>query len=86
MEWYHAESMVIPPDEDLTSSKCYNYVRKNIKKITEETDGELREKYVWDECRIPKEAWGLYLAQKQQNEDIDSCMVALTELYEMMEV
>lgn len=86
MEWYKAESMVMPQDEDLTSSKYYNYVRKNIEAVTEVIDGETITKYVWDERKIPKEAWGLYLTQQQQNEDIDSCMVALTEIYEMMEV
>ena len=85
MEWYKSESMDRPLEVDTTTSKFYNYVRKNIEEITEVVDGETVTKYVWDECKIPKEAWGLYLTQQQQNEDIDSCMVALTEIYEMME-
>ena len=81
MEWYNAESTVMPLEEDTTSSKFYNYVRRNI--ASEVIDDVTW--YHYEEAKIPKEAWGLYLTQQQQNEDIDSCMVALTEIYEMME-
>lgn len=86
MEWRTVESAVMPLEEDTTSSKVYNYITRNVR-TEERTDeeGNLTTWYVYEEAKIPKEAWGLYETQQQQNEDIDSCMVALTEIYEMME-
>ena len=49
MNWYYSESMNRPSETDTTSSKVYNYVRRNIEEVT--VDGET--KYTWEEC-IPK--------------------------------
>ena len=81
MIWYRTESTVMPLKEDTTSSKIYNYVRRNI--TEENVDGVTW--YTYEECKIPKSQWELYKESEQQSSDIDDCMVALTELYEMME-
>ena len=81
MDWYNSESTVQPLDVDTMSSKVYNYVRRNI--TSEEIDGVTWYKY--EECKVPKSAWNMYLELKQQQSDVDDCMIALTEIYEMME-
>ena len=72
MEWYKSESATRPEEIDTTSSRKYNYVRKNI---TEEQrpseDGETITVFVYDECKIPKEAWGLYLELAATQEAVD---------------
>ena len=68
MQWYNSESMTRPEEVDTTSSNIYNYVRRNIREVTEEQDGEQVTKYAYEECRIPKEAWGLYEELVSQGE------------------
>lgn len=71
MNWYNAESLIRPEEEDLTSSDVYNYIRRNIREVTEEDEGTTVIKYVYEECRIPKESWGMYEQILQQQADID---------------
>lgn len=72
MDWYKAESATMPVEIDTESSKVYNYVRQNIEEEERENpDGETVTMYVYDECRIPKEAWGLYLETEQNTANID---------------
>ena len=70
MEWYKSESMTEPLEIDTESSGIYNYVRKNIEEIPETIEGETVTKYVYDECRIPKESWGIYQELIQAQADI----------------
>lgn len=76
MNWYYSESMNRPNETDTTSSKVYNYVRRNIEEVT--VDGET--KYTWEECKIPKENWELYLQNEQQAADIDYLMMLTEDL------
>ena len=72
MNWYKAESATMPVEIDTESSKVYNYVRQNIEEEERENpDGETVTMYVYDECKIPKEAWGLYFETEQNTANID---------------
>ena len=71
MEWYYAESGVEPAEVDMESSKVYNYVRRNIHKESETVDGELLTKWVYEECKVLKESWGMYEQLVQAQADID---------------
>ena len=71
MEWYDVKSTVRPEDEDTTSSKKYNFVRQNIIETTEEREGETITVYLYQECKIPKESYGIYEALTQAQADID---------------
>lgn len=71
MNWYHSESATRPLETDTTSSKKYNYRRRNITEVQREQDGESITMYEYEECKIPKESWGLYLDTVQQRADID---------------
>ena len=66
-EWYRSESTVMPEETDLTSSKVYNYVRRNI----EEEEGNTITMYVFEEMKVPKESWGMYLETIQNTANID---------------
>ena len=71
MEWYDVKSTVRPEDEDTTSSKKYNFVRRNIIETTEETEGETIMVYLYQECKVPKESYGMYEELIQAQADID---------------
>ena len=71
MNWYKSESAIMPLETDTESSKEYNYVRRNITEVQREQDGESITMYEYEECKIPKESWGLYLDTVQQRADID---------------
>lgn len=70
MEWYNVQSLELPEETDTTSSKVYNYVRRNITTHEEEQDGNTIIVYEYEESRIPKESWGLYLEMIQSKADI----------------
>ena len=71
MEWYNAESTIYPEEYDLESSAIYNYVRRNVQEVSEEIDGETVTKYVYEECKVPKESWGMYEELMQTKADVD---------------
>ena len=71
MEWYKVESSNKPLEVDTESSKRYNYIRKNIEVTQRENDGEANTVFIYDECKVLKEDWGLYLELAQAQADID---------------
>lgn len=72
MEWYSVQSCVRPEETDLTSSKVYNFIRRNIVETeVEQEDGSILTVYDYEESKIPKESWGLYLESIQARADID---------------
>ena len=71
MNWYKSESAIMPLETDTESSKEYNYVRRDITEVQREQEGENITMYEYEECKIPKESWGLYLDTVQQRADID---------------
>ena len=76
MEWYTTESSVRPETVDVTSSKIYNYVRRNI----EEYDIEGVTFYTYDETKVKKDDWPMYLKQEQMTADIDYLMMLTEDL------
>lgn len=71
-EWYRSESTVMPEETDLTSSKVYNYVRRNIEEEErEDEEGNTIIMYVFEEMKVPKESWGMYLETIQNTANID---------------
>lgn len=72
MIWTRVESTVRPEDQDLDSSKKYNFVRRNIEEeVREQEDGENLTIFTFEEARILKEDWGVYLDLVQAQADID---------------
>lgn len=55
--WYKATSTAVPELLDITSSKKYVYVRKNV---TERTTEDEMTVYEYDEMKIPKEVYGIF--------------------------
>lgn len=78
MDWYNVKGMVRPEETDTTSSKKYNYIRKDIQETTEEIEGETMTVYTWLECKILKEDWVLFEWRQQDRADIDY-MLMITE-------
>lgn len=76
MEWYQTESTVRPKTIDITSSRVYNYVRRNI----EETEVEGVVFYTYEEMKVKKENWPMYLKQEQNTADIDYLMMITEDL------
>ena len=68
MNWYHSESATRPLETDTTSSKKYNYVRRNITEVQRTENEEIITMYEYDECKILKEDWGLY--EERSDSDI----------------
>ena len=71
MEWYEVESAIRPEEYDMESSSIYNYVRQNIREVREEIEGEIVTKYDYEECKVPKESWGMYEELMQTKADVD---------------
>ena len=71
MVFVKAISTVRPADKDTTSSKKYNYIRRNIVEQTIEEEGEQRTIFSYEEARIRKEDWGTFQELTQQRADID---------------
>ena len=63
MNFYYAESGIRPSEVDTTSSKTYNYIRRNIREVerTDPDTGETITMYEYEECKILKDDWELYL-------------------------
>ena len=72
MEWKTAQSAERPEELDTTSSKVYNYARRNITEGTSEgSDGELIRVFNYEELKVEKANWPLYLELEQAKADID---------------
>ena len=86
--WHRNETggLVAPSEVDLTSSKLYVYVRKNITFYPETGEGaETREAHFeWDEMKIPREMWAVCESVFGHDTALDDIYDALTELAEMI--
>ena len=67
MDWYKSESATYPLEVDTTSSKKYNYIRRNITEVVKEDVTY----YQFEELKIAKEDWSLYLVNEQLRADLD---------------
>ena len=84
MNWKKAESANRPAELDTTSSKKYNYVRKNITEEQRETEEGTMTFYVYDELKVLKSDWTLFLAVADSESRIADCEDALVELAEII--
>lgn len=73
MNWYKSESATYPLDVDTTSSKKYNYIRKNITEVVKE---EITY-YEFEECKILKEDWFLYESIIKNESDVSDLAEAI---------
>lgn len=79
--WYKAESITEPKLVDTTSSKKWVYVRKNITTKTVIDDfGNEYTIYVFDEQKIPKEDYTIYLGETNNSSRLDDIEEVLAEL------
>ena len=70
--WYRTEMTDKPELQDTTSSKVYNYDRRNIveEQRTDE-EGNVTTAYVLEERKVKKEDWERYLEMKELKERQD---------------
>ena len=71
-----------PESLDVTSSRKWNYVRKNFELI-EATD-DYPEHWEWMEIKVLKDDWETYKEVMDHSEALDDVYAALTELAEMV--
>ena len=78
--WYRTEMTDKPELQDTTSSKVYNYDRRNIveEKRTDE-EGNVLTAYVFEERKVTKEDWERYLEMKELKERQDVSDQALQD-------
>ena len=73
--WSRVESNDRPSELDTTSSKVYNYVRRNIEEKTKEEDGRIITYYEYYEEKVNKEMWELYVRVS----DLEDAICELSE-------
>ncbi len=73
--WSRVESNDRPSELDTTSSKVYNYVRRNIEEKTKEDDGRIITYYEYYEEKVNKEMWELYVRVS----DLEDALCELSE-------
>lgn len=73
--WSRVESNDRPSELDTTSSKVYNYVRRNIEEKTKEEDGRIITYYEYYEEKVNKEMWELYIRVS----DLEDALCELSE-------
>ena len=78
--WYRTEMTDKPELQDTTSSKVYNYDRRNIveEQRTDE-EGNVTTAYVSEERKVKKEDWERYLEMKELKERQDVSDQALQD-------
>ena len=78
--WYRTEMTSKPELQDTTSSKVYNYDRRNIveEQRTDEK-GYVTTAYVFEERKVKKEDWDSYLEMKELKERQDVSDQALQD-------
>ena len=78
--WYRTEMTDKPELQDTTSSKVYNYDRRNIveEKRTDE-EGNVTTADVFEERKVNKEEWERYLEMKELKERQDVSDQALQD-------
>jgi hypothetical protein len=86
--WYRTEngSNVKPDALDTTSSKKWNYVRKDFELIpaVEGEHNPIPEHWTWMENKVSKEDWEVYTNVAEHGEALDDVYAALTELAELI--
>jgi hypothetical protein len=71
MNWIVAQSTERPTPQDTTSSKVYNYVRRNIHEVSITNEKDEITMYEYEELKIKKDAWDIYKELEKAQADID---------------
>lgn len=82
--WIKCEGTSEPCSLDKASSKKYNYVRRNIVKMSE-ADSEDPDIWQWEENKVLKSDWETYEQVIDHGTALDDVYAALTELAELIE-
>ena len=70
--WITAEATFEPDAVDITTSKVYNYVRRNIhEEQREDEEGNSYTVWVYEEMRVAKDEWELYKSVERNTANID---------------
>lgn len=78
--WYKSEMANKPSLTDTTSSKVYNYDRRNITEVQRTDDeGNVTTAYEYEECKVKKEEWQNYIDMKKLKERQDVSDQALQD-------
>lgn len=72
-----------PQALDTTSSKLYNYIRKDFNLIP--ATEEIPEHWEWMENKVEKKDWETYMQVADHTVALDDVYAALTELAELIE-
>ena len=83
--WYENSngSAVRPSDIDMTSSKLYGYIRKDIRLVEGNGEDEAPH-YVWQEMRVPREVLGVCRQTLEHEGALDDVYAALSELADLI--
>jgi hypothetical protein len=86
IEYYTAESNVSPSLVDSTSSQKYTYLRQNVQEVErEDPDGSKYTVYVYEEAKLTKEEYTIYLVDQTSGEANTQAQLAIAELAEQQE-
>lgn len=70
--WITAEATFEPDAVDITTSKVYNYVRRNIREEQrEDEEGNSYTVWVYEEMRVAKDEWEPYKSVERNIANID---------------
>jgi hypothetical protein len=70
--WTKVQSTLKPEETDTTSSSEYNYIRKDISETTQKNeDGTELKMYEYDELKVKKDQYYLYLQLQKNSASID---------------
>ena len=85
--WYKNgnDSSVRPMDVDTTSSKRWNYVRKDFRLVAARTaDGQtVPEHWEWQEMKVQKEVLEIYNQASENKDNVDlltECVLEMSEI------
>lgn len=88
MSWtkHYTADNIKPAELDTTSSKVYNFIRKDFKLIPEsgEDDHIITEHWEWMEQKIRKEDWEFYQTLTDHTATLSDVEDALIELAEII--
>jgi hypothetical protein len=79
--WYEGTSSVYPSLVDITSSKKWVYVRRNIEEHEREDDEGIKEKfYSYEEIKVPKDIYDIFRGERDNSNRLNDIEEVLTEI------
>lgn len=81
MTWVNAQSTIRPETLDTTSSRKYNYVRKDItEEVVPQEEGDPITMYNYKELMVPKEDWDIFTSTIANDSRITDIEDVITEI------